>query len=536
MSENEKLTLPWWIWIVVFLLLQISSEFSIFFLYTPGTADVYLPFSIAVILIYWFGPRVLIVVYLNTFINSYFWGHENILTWPIFGLPETLFVFLSWFLFIKLGKGKYGLPNLNEVIKYLLLGITIPLTIQIYLIKKVLIYYGELEASAIWKSFITSWIGDFMPTIVITLPVLFYLSRHFNRWIKTNVTYTEELKERRHKYFYPEMAAFFMLIIFLSVTMDFSKYWYVFGLISLFVAVRHGFGPTTLINLFILVAAYIIPASIFNQTSNLYFNQNELIETYLGINLLSLFSIICARVISDFRQAQYNIQLEISKVEKINQELDSFVYSVSHDLIAPLKSIKGLTHLIRLDENPKNSEEYVAKIEESANRLDLFIQEILDFSRNSRLSVANATINLKQMAEEIISNHRYIDGFERTCFDLSGIQINSISADEMRLKVILNNLISNAIKFSVGRSEPKIVVASKKNDQLLEISVEDNGHGISTEYLENIFNMFFRASDKSGGSGLGLYIAKEAAAKMNAKITVESKVGAGSIFTLSILQ
>ncbi len=536
MFENEKLNHPWWIWVMVFLLLQISSEFSIFFLYTPGTADVYLPLSIALILIYWLGPRVLIVVYLNTFINSYFWGHENIISWPIFGLPETLFVFLSWFLFIKLGKGKYGLPNLNEVIKYLLLGITIPLTIQIYLIKTVLIYYGELEASAIWKSFITSWIGDFMPTIVITLPVLFYLSRHFDHWYRSSLDYTEQLKEQRHRYFYHEMAMFYIGIVVLSLFLDFSKYWYVFGLISLIVAVRHGFGPTTLFNVFILIATYIIPATIFRQASSLYFNQNELIETYLGINLLSLFSIICARVISDYRQAQYNIQLEISKVEKVNRELDSFVYSVSHDLIAPLKSIKGLTHLIRLDANPENSLDYVAKIEESANKLDLFIREILDFSRNSRLSVANSKINLTQMVEEIISNHRYIDGFERASFDLSGIQINSISIDEMRLKVILNNLISNAIKFSVGKSEPKIVVVSKKNDHFLEISVEDNGHGISIEYLENIFNMFFRASDKTGGSGLGLYIAKEAATKMNAKILVESKVGSGSKFRLQIPQ
>ena len=89
---------------------------------------------------------------LNTFINSYFWQHENIFSWPIFGIPETTFVFLSWFLFIKLAKGKYWLPDLNNVIKFLILGISIPLCVQVFLLKLVLIYFGELEADGIWQN------------------------------------------------------------------------------------------------------------------------------------------------------------------------------------------------------------------------------------------------------------------------------------------------------------------------------------------------------------------------------------------------
>ena len=270
----------------------------------------------------------------------------------------------------------------------------------------------------------------------------------------------------------------------LSLIIDFNKYWYIFGLISLMVAVRHGFGPTTLKNLFIFIVTYIIPASIYNQTSSLYFNQNELIEIYLGINLLSLFSLICGRVISDYKQVQYNIKLELRKVEKINTELDSFVYSVSHDLSAPLKSIIGLSHLMKLDNNPENNIGYATKIKDSANKLDKFIKDILDFSRNSRIKISHSRIDLELMINDILSDHSFIDGFDQLNIDLSGLKMKIFSADEMRLKVILNNLISNAIKFTKTNSAAFIIVTSTKRDTQIEISVEDNGDGIPSEYID----------------------------------------------------
>ncbi len=525
---------PWWIWVAAFSLLQLASEYSIFFLYTPGTADVYLPFSIGIILIYWLGPRALILVYLNTFINSYFWGHVSIFSWPIFGIPETIFVFLSWFLFIKLANGKFWLPDLNNVIKFLILGIAIPLTVQLFLIKLILTYYGELNAGEIWESYLTSWIGDFMPSVVITMPILYYLSKPFNKWRQANAKFESIEIVHLSKYFYIEMVTIFLVVVLLSLYIDFSKYWYIFALISLFVAVKHGFGPTTQINLLILITTYFIPASIFKQPTNLYFNQNDLIEIYLGISLLSIFSIICGRVISDYRQSQYNIQHQIRNVEKINRELDSFVYSISHDISAPLKSIKGLTQLMQLDDNPVNYKVYALKIEESADRLDQFIGEVLDFSRSSRLKVTRSKIYLELVVKDIIANHRFIDGFDHLNFDLSGLELKVILADEFRMKIILNNLISNAIKFSHGEPSAIVKITSKRVDSFVEITVEDNGHGIPKEFLDKIFNMFYRASSERSGSGLGLYIAKESANKIGAKLTVESVEGVGSKFILVI--
>jgi len=133
MSRSVLSHKPWWIWIVAFLLLHLISIYSIYFLYTPGTADVYLTFAVGLVLVYWLGPRVLILAYLNALINCYYWGHESLSSWPIFAIPETFFFFLSWYLFIYWAKGKYWLPDLNSVIKFLVLGITIPLTLYTFI-------------------------------------------------------------------------------------------------------------------------------------------------------------------------------------------------------------------------------------------------------------------------------------------------------------------------------------------------------------------------------------------------------------------
>ena len=534
MSPSFVSNQPWWIWIAAFILLQLSSEYSIFFLYTPGTADVYLTFSVGIILIYWLGPRVLILAYLNALIDCYFWGHEILFSWPIFALPETLFFFLSWYLFIIRAKGKYWLPDLNNVIKFLVLGIAIPLTIYMFVLKFFLILFKELDAAEFWSSLLGSWMGDFMPTIIITLPILYYFSKRVARWLTKDNAMMGPVVIQKPKYLFLELFLVFTIVVILSISLDFDKYWYLFGLMSLIISVRNGFGATSLVNFFILFVIYLFPASIYKQTTNLYFNQSELLEIYLGINLLSLFSIISGRVISDYRQIQKTIQLQMNKVEKINTELDSFVYSVSHDLIAPLKSIKGLTNLMRADRDSKNNVDYINRIEESTNRLDHFIGEILDFSRNSRVEITKTTVDLELMIKDIIANHRFIEGFNQLNFDLSGIKSKTISVDEMRLRIILNNLISNAIKFSNGNSGATVKFITRKNGRTTKITVEDNGCGIADEYQDKIFEMFYRASNNRSGSGLGLYIAKESANKINAKISVESNEGKGSKFTVSI--
>ncbi|NOS57293.1 MAG: HAMP domain-containing histidine kinase, partial [Cyclobacteriaceae bacterium] len=183
-----------------------------------------------------------------------------------------------------------------------------------------------------------------------------------------------------------------------------------------------------------------------------------------------------------------------------------------------------------------NKEEYLIKIGTSVSKLDLFIKEIIDYSRNNRLAIHLERIDLKEMCAEIIEDLRYMENFQKIKFELSGPASKTIFTDRIRLKIIMNNLLSNAIKFQkkVGNDIPLIQLSCFEGINSIKIMVEDNGEGIKPEIEPKIFDMFFRGHPDSNGSGLGLYIAREAAEKLKGNIMVSSEYGKGTTFTVEI--
>ncbi len=234
---------------------------------------------------------------------------------------------------------------------------------------------------------------------------------------------------------------------------------------------------------------------------------------------------------------QFNHQLETKvkertqKLEKSNSELDRFVYSASHDLGAPLKSIIGLLNLAKIDKL-EESTIYFDKIENSIKKLEDVIQNLIRFSRNTRQEVRSEPIELKSIAKELKEELIYADS-SKIEFTISVSNDFELKTDPVRLKIILSNFISNSIKYRTKNKLCKIQLKGFKNDNNHFISIEDNGIGIETQYLDKIFDMFYRATTISEGSGLGLYIVKESAEKLNAEITVISIIDAGSTFTIA---
>ena len=225
------------------------------------------------------------------------------------------------------------------------------------------------------------------------------------------------------------------------------------------------------------------------------------------------------------------------ELRKRNSELDRFVYSASHDLRAPLSSLLGLINLAETMTTDENSEfiQIYNMMGKSVKKLDDFISEILDYSRNHHLPVASEEINFETEIQYIVKSLDYLNNGIIWELEISINGNNIIKSDRKRLKIILNNLISNAIKYldsSKPESRISITVDRKENEAIITIS--DNGIGIKPEYFPKIFDMFFRATEKSTGSGLGLYIAKETVEKLNGTITSESTFGEGSIFTVRI--
>jgi signal transduction histidine kinase len=229
--------------------------------------------------------------------------------------------------------------------------------------------------------------------------------------------------------------------------------------------------------------------------------------------------------------------LDITELVKTNTELDRFVYSVSHDLRAPLTSLLGLTNLIEEDiasyDTPQK--ERVQMMKKSIKRLDTFISDILDYSRNGRLSVSSEEINFEELVKETRENLKFMEGTDGYNLKIDIRQKNGFMSDKRRLSVILNNLISNAIKYQDSKKEnPFVKVMIKTNNESALLIIEDNGIGIAPKDHEKIFEMFYRASKLSNGSGLGMYIVKETLDKLSGTIQLESFPGIGSKFLLII--
>ena len=263
------------------------------------------------------------------------------------------------------------------------------------------------------------------------------------------------------------------------------------------------------------------------------------------INLMAslIASIMCiqfmininAQAEKRLRQLAEEVRDKNANLEKTNMELDRFIYSASHDLRAPLMSIKGLVNLAECETKDKQLLEYFRMIQNRTQKLDDFIKDIINYSRNARTELIWEPIVLSELINICIDDLKYMPQADRVSIKLEIMEKESFMLDKSRMQVVLNNLISNAFKYhDLSKPDPWIKIVATKDSKRTTIQVHDNGSGILTDRQPKIFDMFYRATEESQGSGLGLYIAKEAVEKMNGSILVESTEGMGSIFTIDI--
>ena len=244
---------------------------------------------------------------------------------------------------------------------------------------------------------------------------------------------------------------------------------------------------------------------------------------------------VFVRDITEHKVAEQKLKDKNKELLKANEELDRFVYSTSHDLRAPLTSVLGLINIAEMDMDEVKRKIYFDKIKKSIKRLDTFIQDIVHYSRNLRLEVKNEEINLNELIPELIEGLRFMDDAEKIKFNIAINNKIPFNSDKARITVLFNNLISNAIKYhNYQQDNPYINLKANVTKKEATIIIEDNGHGIPKEQQEKVFEMFYRASEKSTGSGLGLYIVKEIVDKLHGKIKLKSKLGIGSTFFITI--
>lgn len=290
---------------------------------------------------------------------------------------------------------------------------------------------------------------------------------------------------------------------------------------------------------------FIVPENLFNEGIDL----NNLIASNKVVSLESMRKHRSGRLIDvilygvpvvqdDQVIGIYGVYVDITDRKKVeeelkvrNAELDHFVYKVSHDLRAPLSSVLGLVNLSKVQGNDDNPLVYMDLIGEKIEALDNFIGDVLSHSKNLKMDVGLARVDFRRIIEQTFVDLGYLAGAQklRQEVHIEGIDFYS---DPWRIGEILRNLISNAIKYRRTDVESEVSIKIRIDHLCADIVFRDNGIGIKEGDLKRIFDMFYRATDRGEGSGIGLYIVKNAVDKLGGQIRVASSPGLGTRFQI----
>jgi len=221
---------------------------------------------------------------------------------------------------------------------------------------------------------------------------------------------------------------------------------------------------------------------------------------------------------------------QMAELDRLNQEIDKFIYHSSHDMRAPLTTIMGLTHLIALENPGAAIMEYNKMIQVQVNHLDTLLKSLVNITFNKSEPVREV-IDFEKELEVILREFRH--AYHRVKVETLVEKERAFLSDPARVHIILKNLIANSFRFHNPEANvPSLKIRVQVRCSETVISIEDNGIGIDDACLENIFTMFYKG--ERGSTGLGLYIVKSIVDKLGGTIAVRSKRWVGSVFTIRL--
>ncbi len=254
------------------------------------------------------------------------------------------------------------------------------------------------------------------------------------------------------------------------------------------------------------------------------------------VNSISTLNLIKSqKTISKIESLEREARLMREKnkqIEEKNRELDTFVYRVSHDLRGPVSSLLGLHNIVQNEIKDPDALMYFKMYHRQISRLNKVLSDLINFTRIKEVKPQHNPIDFNRLVQECLEAYSYVPNYRNIKFELNIDPQLEFYSDESILNSILQNLLENAMKYIRGNVVPCVTVTIQEDaeNQQLNIIVADNGIGIEPEYQVKVFEMFFRANDTIDGTGLGLYIFKNAVDKLGGNITLNSQVGQGSTF------
>jgi light-regulated signal transduction histidine kinase (bacteriophytochrome) len=237
------------------------------------------------------------------------------------------------------------------------------------------------------------------------------------------------------------------------------------------------------------------------------------------------------------RDRAIELQRSNAELQRSNAELEQFAYVASHDLSAPLRAVAGFSQLLGVRYKGKldgDADQFITHMQDGVERMQRIIDDLLAYSRVDRSGLQPEPIDLDAVLEEVL--HSLAPEIEECGANVTHEQLGPAVGEPGQLSQVLQNLMSNGMKFTADGRSPEVHVSARRDDGRVFISVRDNGIGIDADHAEQIFKMFQRlhSADEYPGTGIGLAIAKKIIDRHGGRFTVEPPPGGGTVFTFDV--
>lgn len=244
---------------------------------------------------------------------------------------------------------------------------------------------------------------------------------------------------------------------------------------------------------------------------------------------------ICIENSFDKYYSRIELRQKNEALQEANAQLEKFIYSASHDLRAPIVSIKGIIQLARMEATDTKTEHYFQLIDRSLMKLDGFVQNIIHYYQNMKSEEAIQPVELEHFIDDVISQYRYYEDADKLAIRREVVTHGPFHSDVYRLKIILGNLLANAIRYQDETKEKReIEIHVVQNSEKMILKVSDNGIGFEDDILQSVSEMLSSNNHKSPGTGVGLYLVREAVNKLGGKVQLFSVKGEYSRFMIEI--